>query len=752
MTTTTTARLSAFLENEVRVDGHRKVSGREKYTADVKRPGMLYAAFAASPFAYARIKKIDTAAAKAYPGVRAVLTADDIGRPRFGRQCFDWPVLAVDYALYVGDRVAAVAADTREAAEEAAQLIDVTYEELQPLLTASAAIAPSAPALHPDWNTYHYLQYVDKPRPQYEHPNIRGEFSNRRGDVDIEQALASAHRVFEHRFATPRQHCGYIEPHATMAWIDDDGTIHLQSPNKSPFALRTQLAHVAQVPIEKVIVEVGALGGDFGAKGYTVDDFPVYFLARATGRPVRYVESYTEELGTNHSRHTAEIVLRTGVDRDGRIVAHAGDVLYAGGAYSGALPGPTLMAGGGHCDLLYWVPNIHVRVRCAYTNTVPGAHVRIPGDAQTVWAWEQHMEAMAADLGIDPLEFRRRNLVAEGQPLFNGHPAAHVNPIANAVLDSLQREGHYDKPLGRNRGRGAAVTIRDAGLGKSSVRLRLEADGRFTLITGVPDQGAGGHTVVGRVAAAALGIAPSRITVRRGSTAEALFDGGAGAGRVTNAAGGAAQDAGEKMRALLEERTGLKLGEDHFVDAAGRTVTIESIARELAAAEPLEVSGSKDAGWQATNYSVSAYAMEVEVDPETGSYRIIDVVFVTDVGTVINPITHQGQIDGGFMCGLGYGRMEEQVMDESGKITNMSLGEYKLPTIADIPPFRTVLIEGWLGTGPFGAKQVGEISTSGVPAAIGNAVANAIGTRITQFPVTAERVYEALHGRTKSSA
>ena len=725
---------SIFATTETRLDGHRKVSGRERYTADIHRPNMLWAAFVASPFAYARIKRIDVAAAKAYPGVRAVLTADDIGRRRFGRNLYDWPVLAFDTVSYIGDRVVAIAAETRTAAEEAAKLVEVDYEELEPMLTAAAAIAPTAPAIHPEWQSYRFLEYAEKGHPTYEHPNIHGETSVSRGG-DVEQELAKAYRVFEHRFSTPRQHCGYIEPHATLVWIDDDGTVHVHTPNKSPYSLRLQLSNVAEIPIEKIVVEPSAIGGDYGGKGFTIDDFPVYYLAKATGRPVRYVETWAEELGANHSRHTAEFVLRSGVDRDGRLTAMAADALYAGGAYCGArVAGHLLSAGHGFCDSPYWVPHLQIRIRSVYTNTVPGAHVRIPGDTQAVWALEQHLEMIAAELGIDPLEMRRRNLVADGQPMTMGHHAVDANPISNAVIDALERALPSDAPLPPNRGRGYAFTSRDAGPGKTSLRLQLRADGTLELITGVPDQGAGNQTTLGRVAAAALGVEPGRISVRRGSTAEAPPDPGSGAGRVTNVAGGAAKDAGEKMRALLQERSGQSVDEG----------SIEAIARSLATSGPIEVIGTHDAQWQTKNYSFSAYGVEVEVDRETGAYRLTDVVFVTDVGTVINPITHQGQIDGGFLCGLGCALMEEQVMDENGKIGALSFAEYKLPTIADIPPFRTVLIEGWLGTGPFGAKQVGEISTAGVPAAVGNAIAAAVGVRLQLFPVTSERIHAAM--------
>jgi CO/xanthine dehydrogenase Mo-binding subunit len=726
---------SLFAGNEIRLDGHRKVSGREQYTADIQRPNMLHAAFVASPFAYARIKHIDVAAAKAYPGVRAVLTSADIGRLRFGRNLYDWPVLAFDTVSYIGDRVVAIAAETRHAAEEAAKLVDVEYEELEPMLTAEAALAATAPAIHPEWESYRFLEYTDKPRPKYDHPNIHGETSITRGG-DVEQALATSYRVFEHHFSTPRQHCGYIEPHATLVWIDDDGTVHVHSPNKSPYSLRLQFSNVTGIPIEKIIVECSAIGGDYGGKGFTIDDFPVFYLAKATGRPVRYVENWAEELGANHSRHAAEFVLRSGVDREDRLTALSADVLYAGGAYCGArVAGHLLSAGHGFCDTPYWVPDLQIRIRSVYTNTVPGAHVRIPGDTQAVWAFEQHLEIIAKELGISPLEMRRRNLVAVGQPLSMGHQAADASPISTAVLEALERAMPCDvsRPA-PNRGRGYAFTCRDAGPGKTALRLQLNADGTLDLITGVPDQGAGNQTTLGRVAAAALGIEPARIRVRRGSTAEAPADPGAGAGRVTNVAGGAAKDAGEKMRALLEERSGRTVDEG----------SLDAIARSVAAGGPVEVIGTNDAQWQSKNYSFSAYGVEVEVDRETGAYHVTDVVFVTDVGMVINPITHQGQIDGGFMCGFGCACMEEQVMDESGKIGALSFAEYKLPTIADIPPFRTVLIEGWLGTGPFGAKQVGEISTAGVPAAVGNAIADAVGVRLEHFPVTAERIHAAL--------
>ena len=731
-------------EDEIRVDGHRKVSGREQYTADTQIPNCLWAAFTTSPHAFARIVRVDTRAAQAVPGVRAVLTAADIGPRRFGRQIFDWPVLAYDLVRYIGDRVAAVAAETREAAEEAARLVEVTYDELEPVLSPAAAIAPGAPVLHPDWHDYRFLSYLDREKPRYASPNIHGEVVIARGDADIEPIFAAAHRVFEHRFSTPRQHCGYIEPHATVVWIDDDGTVHVRTPNKSPFALRSQLAFVAEIPPEKIVIEPAAIGGDFGGKGLTIDDFPCYFLARVTRRPVRFAQSYSNELGANTVRHAADIVLRTAVDADGRFLAHTSNVLYAGGAYAAAKVIHTLLQGLGYAAIPYHVPHLRIEVHSVYTNTIPAAHVRAPGDVQTFWAWEQHVDAIAGGLGIDAIDLRLRNLIRDGGETLTGEPVAGAFAMGSGVLETLRREGRFAEPLPAGRGRGISLTCRDAGLGTTSLRLRLDADGRFLVSTGVPDQGGGQHTVLQRVVAATLDVAPARIAVRRGNTAEVERDAGTGASRVTHVAGGAAKDAAEKLRSLLEDRSGLRLAHDAFVDAAGNRHALEDVAADLCGAEPIEVVGTFDGVFNPHNFAFSAFAIEVAVDRDTGAFSVTDALFVTDVGAIINPVSFQGQIDGGFIYGLGQAALEEIPLDEGGKPITLNLGEYKLPTFMDIPPFRTVLVESPPGAGPFGAKLAGELTNPGVAPALFNAIAAATGVRIMQVPVTAERIFAAL--------
>jgi CO/xanthine dehydrogenase Mo-binding subunit len=687
---------------------------------------------------------IDTTAARAVPGVKAVLTGADIGPLRFGRQVFDWPVLAYDVVRFIGDRVAAVAAETREAAEHAARLVEVTYEELDPVLTAADAMANGAPALHPEWPEYHYLAYQGAANPSFAAPNVHAWSVLEKGDADLDALFAGAHRVYEHVFETPRQHCGYIEPHATLVWLDGDGTLHVHSPNKSPFALRMQLAHVTGLPIDRIVVETNAIGGDFGGKGLTVDEFPCYFLAKATGRPVRRVQTYTDELQGMTVRHPATVTLKTAVDAHGKFVAHRSQMLYNGGAYAAGKPMPSLLQAVGYGTVPYQIPNVRLDILSVYTNTIPSAHMRSPADVQTYFAWEQHADIIARDLGIDPIEFRMLNAIRDGDTAVTGETVR--NPRAYAVLEALREHSDWGSPLPAGRARGIALVCRHTGHGKTSLRMRLTAAGTVDVVTGVPDQGSGGHTVIRRVTAAVLGIRPERVNVRRENTANANLDPGAGASRVTHVVGGATKDGAEKLRERIRSEWNLLLRDDAFADpVTGATESIESV---VAARGELDVTGAYDGDFHDSkdgDYSCSAFCLDVAVDRDTGAVRIVDALLVAEVGQIINPIAHQGQLDGGFIYGVGGALMEEMPVDESGKIQTLSLGEYKLPTIMDIPPFRTVFVESAPGKGPYGAKMAGELSNSGVAPALVNAIADAVGVRVARFPVTSERVYAALN-------
>jgi CO/xanthine dehydrogenase Mo-binding subunit len=710
-------------DDERRVEGREKVSGRTKYAADMRRPDALWAAFAASPHPHARIRSIDVAAARSMPGVRAVLTGADIGLRRLGRQIMDWPVLAVDTVRFIGDRVAAVAAETREAAEAAAGAIGVHYDVLPAVLDAAAALRPGAPVLHPDFAEYEYPVYANRPRPERAHPNIQGALLRAKGTADLAPVFARAHRVFEHRFETPRTHAGYIEPRATLVWIDAAGIVHVHSPNKSPFELRTQMARTLGLGPEQIVVECTAIGGDFGGKGLTLDEYGCYFLARASGRPVRYVQTYAEELRAGPTRHQATLTLRTAVDADGTFLAHHSTVVYDGGAYAGGKPVPHLLPGFGYGTVPYRVPDVRLEMCAVYTNTLPAAHVRGPAETQTFFAWEQHVDAIAAALGIDPLELRLRNVIADGDTALNGDVVRR--PMGRDVLTALRAELDALPATRAGRGRGISLICSHTGGGKTSVRMRLEPGGTIAVILGVADQGAGTFTLVQRLAAAALDVPRERIAVRQAGTGELPYDPGAGASRITHIVGRAVQAAAEAFRRRLDERSG-----DAPVDV---TVTYES-----------DPAGSQ----RVPDYTFAAYAIGVAVDAETGTIAVTDAVLVADVGPIINPLAHRGQIDGGFACGLGVALMEERPLDESGKPVAQSLGDYKIPTIRDVPALRTVYVPAVPGNGPLGAKMVGELSNAGVAPAIANAVYAAAGVRLPTLPLRAEDVWRALqHAR-----
>jgi CO/xanthine dehydrogenase Mo-binding subunit len=720
--------------DDVRVEGREKVSGRTKYSADMQPPGLLWAAFTTSPYAHAKILSIETSAAKAVPGVKAVLTSADIGPgKRSGRMLYDLPVLAYDKVIYIGDRVAAVAAETREAAEEAARLVEVEYEELPAVVDAMSALAPDAPVIHPERDSYFFAAGTPPPR---DHPNVQGSHTIRKGDADLAPHFANAYRVYEHTFETPRQHAGYMEPRAVVVWIDEAGVVHVYSPNKQPFALKNWLAKVIGIPPESVIVESAAIGGDFGGKGMSYDEFPCYYLAKATGRPVKRIASYVDELSTATVRHKAYVRVKTAVDENGKFLAHESEVLYDGGAYAAGKPGPTLCPGmNGYSTVGYQVPHVLATVRTAYTNTITGAHVRAPADVQIFFAWEQHVDLIAADLGIDPIELRMLNVSRPGETSVSNEYLAH--PMGYAVLEALKRE--IDAPLPAGRAWGYALVCRHTGGGKTSIDVTLDPSGSIDVVCGVPDQGSGIATVVRRVMAGTMGIAAERIGVRHGSTASAPADPGSGGSRVTHIVGQCARIAGEDLRARLEAALGTTLDDGNF----------ERGAATLTGATPLTVSAAFDATHHdeahPADFSFTGFAFDVSVDRDTGVYTIHDAVVVADVGEIINPIAHQGQIEGGFIYGLGSATMEEMPIDESGKVTTLSLGEYKVPTIRDIPPLRTVLVQAPPANGPYGSKMAGELTTSGVAPAIVNAIARATGARIYEFPVTSERVYTALH-------
>jgi CO/xanthine dehydrogenase Mo-binding subunit len=719
-----------FATAEYRADGRDKVSGRALYTADVARKGALWAAFVESPHAHAKIRSIDAGAAKAMPGVRAVLTGTDVEACLFGRQLCDWPVLADRVVRFIGDRVAAVAAESPDAAAEAARAVRVEYDELPAVLDVDAALREDAQVLHPDWDSYYHFASNGPLRKPRAHPNEYAALRIGKGSDDLEPIFARAFRVFEHSFETPRQHAGYIEPRSTLVWIEGE-IVRVVSPNKGPFALRRHLAHVLGVPEERIVIEPAAIGGDFGGKGLTVDELPCYFLARATGRPVRYVSSYAEELRRGPTRHRTAMTLRSALDRDGTFLAHRSTVVYDGGAYAAAKPIPSLLPGNGYGSIPYRIPHVRIDIRGVYTNTLPAAHVRGPGEQQTFSAWELHVDTIARAMGIDPFEFRLKNVVRDGETIVTGE--AIDRPMAYEILQTLRDEC---PPMAARdaRGRGISLVCAHTGSGKTSVRMSVRPDGTVEVTLGAVDQGVGIATVVRRVVSAALSVDPESVGVKRGSTDDALPDPGSGHSRVTHVVGRAVLDAAQQVRERLEDAR------------TSATDGFALLAERACSSGPVDVVGTFTGTHEQVQADLSfgAYAIEVDVDRDTGAVAVQNAVFVGDVGQIINPVAHQGQIYGGFVFGLGAALTEDVRLDQDGKPLTLSLGEYKLLTARDVPPLRTVLLEGPGGDGPYGTRMIGELCNVGVPAALINAVDDAVGVRLVRFPVHAEDVHAAL--------
>jgi CO/xanthine dehydrogenase Mo-binding subunit len=742
--------LAALAEPEERIEGQLKVRGSARYAADTSLPGMLYSATLYSPVSHARIVSLDADAARATPGVHAVITGTDLGHILWGRRVRDWPLLAHERVRFVGDRLAVVAAESPEAAQAAVRAIEVEYEELPAVFDPLEALEDGAPVVHPDADQY--ALYGPGQAPPRSHPNVQGMQAVHKDDAGIQAVFDAAYRVFEHTFTTPREHQGFIEPPGSLLWIDSSNVVHVVCTNKMPFGLRDQLMTVAGVEEGSIDVDANYVGGDFGGKGQVYNELLSYYLARATGRPIKSVLSYAESLTTHNSRHRAHMTLRSAVDADGHFLAHAMDVVFDGGAYAATKIGPGVLPGGVFQGMApYRVPHVRMLARAVYTNNVPGGIMRSPGELQGVWAAESHVDMIARELGLDPIEFRLRNVTREGDADVTG---ARVHaPQGEAVLRRLEQE-LAKRPPAAGHGRGIGLGTRHVGDGRSQMRVRLLPDARVAVEVGLPDQGSGSHTVAQRVVAAALGVSAGRVDVRYSSTLGGVYDAGAGGSKSTHSIGAVAvQTAGElkqRLQELAAEVMGwpvdsIALSDDRFV-AGDESAPFAEVAERIARGGAVEVSGTHVPSAEHLDgigdANFTAFGIDVFVDRDTGEVRIADVIQVADVGTIINPVAHEGQLKGGFGFGLGAAMMEDLAIQD-GRVLTPSLGEYKLPTQMDMPPYRLVYVES-VGPGPFGAKMAGELSNCAVAPAVANAVADAVGARVHDLPISAEAVLRAL--------
>ena len=726
-----------------RGEGEDKVSGRARYTADMEVPNMLWSKVLRSPIAHGRIKRMNTGKALAAPGVRALVTGADLAGARIGKKIIDMPLLADGVVRYIGEKVAAVAADSEDAAATAASLIEVEYEELEAVVDPVEAARSSAPLIHPDVTTYPGLLHrMDAPS------NVFVRLEWRKGDVAA--AFREADLVVENTFTTPLVHHGYIEPHCCIVEARGEGA-DVWASSKSPFSLRDHMAGALGIPAHKIVAHPGTIGGDFGGKGDANDIALCYVLSKRTGRPVKYLMEYNEELTSGNPRHASVTTVKTGVKNNGLIVAQHMNLLFDSGAYGSFRPQGYLV--GAHTSGgPYKIAHFLLEESYVYTNKVPCGYMRAPGHPQGFFANESQLDMVARRLGMDPAELRRINFLHDGDLDPTGTPVGHIQP--DQTLDSAIRTSDYHAPKQKNVGRGIALAQWMSKGGESYIGLRVEADGTTTLAASLVDVGPGAHTMMQQVVAQELDMPLEDVQVESVDTTRVAKDTGVRGSSSTRVHGSAAWDAADKARTellgLAAEHMGVPAGE---LSIANRGITHLRSERRMtfselveAAGGPVTVTGHYSNPSDGPETSMVAQVAEVEVDPETGRFEVRRLTTAHNTGTVLNPLGHQGQIDGAVVMGLGFARSEDIVTD-SGRVVTANLGDYKLPNIKDIPPLRTQVSEAAVGSGPYGSMSIGETAVIPTAAAVANAVHDAVGVRVTTLPVTAEKVFDAIRAR-----
>lgn len=688
-----------------RLDARSKATGSTQYVADIfqGREDLYHAAVVRSSAVHARIRSIDATQALAHPGVIGVYTAADVTEHPCGRALEDIPVLAIERVRYAGDRVAAVVATTRAIAEEAAALVLVDFEDLPAVTTIEEATAPDAPLVHDEpWS---YPGAVIKPEDGRNliYRETVGSQS------EVESILSVCAYVIDETYVTQGVHQGYLEPQACVADYESPDKVRLWFTNKVPHRLRTMLSHCLGMPPEAFDVQPMAMGGDFGGKGAPGEAPLAIELSRLTGHPVKLVLRYNEDLIAGNPRHPSRIRVQMGCDAEGRLQAVGMDISMNGGAYGGCTPS---VAGTTAAQFpSYRVAHFYANYQRVYTNTVPRGFMRAPGEAQGVFALESALDELATKAGIDPADFRRRNLLRTGDPDDHGH--VWVESRGVETLDLAMREREFaTAPEGWLTGTGIGIYSRSTPHAPTSIRLVPTATGGVCVEIPIVETGTGSHTVVRELMAEALGMAPTDVEVAQVESDLLPFDTGVGGSRVTSTMALAADVAAKAWRNRLKD---------------------ESVLIELKSAEAPHVG------------SVAVQVVSVAVDPATGQLRILNVLNAIDVANIINPLAHQMQIDGGTTTGLGYACLED--LDESeGHVWAANLGEYKLPSMRDTPPYKTALLTGGVGIGSANVKAIGELTTPPFAPAVANAVFAATGQRIRTLPLTAERIYTAMHG------
>jgi CO/xanthine dehydrogenase Mo-binding subunit len=739
-----------------RLESRDKVTGSAEYIHTMRLPGMLHAKIFRSTVAHGRIKSVDTSAAKKIPGVLHVVTIDDVLKvlrdPYYGPAFHDQPILAHEKVRFVGEPVAAVIATDPHVADEAVQLITAEYEELPAVYDEVEALTTNI-----------YVHEELKPAGAFadlkhlkgaKDTNVALGYRLRRGDFD--RAYAAAAHKFEHEFRTQKVLHLSFEPFACICDYKDTQVTFYDS-TQGPSFVRSEMARLLGWPENRVRIKVPYVGSGYGSKLYIKLEALALALSMIARRPVKIAYTF-EEMFYQITRHPCTFRIKSGVDKDGRIVARKCEVYWNGGAYADIGPRVTQKAGltaSGPYD----IDNVSIDSYALYTNTTPSGALRGFGVPQLVWAYEGHMDMMARALNLDPVEFRRKNLMREGREHTTGQVLedAPIETVMDAVLERMRWSRPFDKGNGVvRRGRGFAIAIKAVTSPTTSVAIvNVSADGSATLYCGTVDMGQGSDTAMAQIVGEMLNIPAESVRVVPRDTDVTPYDMGTLGSRslfhMGHAVRRAAEEARDKLKALARE-----VGEPE-----GSNIPIAELFRKRYGMQagnvigtgiykPDYVSPAPDTGLSPNVtpfWLISGAGAEVEVDTETGHVKITKLVNVVDCGKAINPHTVETQISGAALMHLGFTMFEKMHLD-GGQVTNASLADYKIPGFNDMPvELENLSIDHDQSNGPFGAKGVGEVATFCVSPAIANAIDDAVGVRLMEMPLNPETVYRALRAK-----
>lgn len=758
-----------------RVDAVAKVTGAATYAADANAPGMLHAKVVRSTRAHARLVAVEAGGAESVPGFVALVTGADLTGlfPRFGHILPDHPILALDKVRYYGEPVALVLAEGLDAAADAAELVDVRYEDLPAAMDPAAALADDAPLLHD--TAYERagsalavpggsLARDETTAPEPTRSNVAHESHREWGDVDA--ALAGAHLVVETTVHYPMLYAYAMEPYNALAELRG-GVLDVTTTAQHPFMVQRDLARIFSLPLSHVRVRVPFLGGGYGSKSYTKVEPLAAVGAWRTGRPVKLMLDVEEAIYTTRA-DSADITVRTGFDADGRIIARDFVLVLDTGAYADNSP-LVLDKAVNRCFGPYRIPNLRVRGTAVYTTTAPASSYRGFGAFQGNLAGETNIDQAADQLGLDPVELRRRNLVAKGETFIRGRRAMDADLAADldvlaARVGALQRDAGGDGLL---RGAGIGCSASDAGaIPTSTAQVRVQADGSVLVLSGSSEMGQGSRTVLTQIAAAELGVGPERVRVLQSDTAGTSFERTTGASRTTTITGLAVQracaDALDRLRAMAADVEGLAAdtvtadaGELRVPD--GRALGYSDVIARWFGSGGGEVTGLgvvRRTGALAELppfWEIGMVGVALAIDPDTGVVRTEHLVTVADVGFAINPAGVEGQDLGAATQGLG-GALYEELHYDGPQIVNANVVEYRVPRVSDIPArIDAVLAQRRDGPGPYGAKGAGEGALNPIGSAVASAVARAVGVWPDRLPLTPERVWRLLQSKQAGS-